>query len=260
MIDFITLNTYGIKKVIYLESVESTNKFAKEEITEDDVLVSAGYQFAGKGRFNRKWESEKNKNAIITIVKNLSIDEVHLVNFYVSYIILRAIKEILIDDYESELEFLKLKWPNDLLLNGKKIAGILTELVDINEDPKRFIIGIGVNINQEYFSEDIIHKATSLNKYFNREFDTEKIVNSIIKNFYDNLSLLNERNILMEIWRLNAEMEGKLVRFIINENHSHVEGEILEVQDDGGIKIKISDNSNPKNICTYYTGEISFIY
>lgn len=260
MIDFVLLSSYGVKKVLYLDSTESTNKFAKEQMNEDDSLIITGYQIAGRGRFERVWKSEKNMNITLSIVKSFDIKDVHLVNFYTSYIIHRALKEFVYLNVKNYTDEFRLKWPNDIMLKGKKIGGILTELVNVNESPKKFIIGVGLNINQEIFPEDISNKAISLKSCFQKNFDLNEIIYSIIKYFYENLPLLDQGEILMELWRLNADIEGKNVRFVQSGSKGEITGQILEIQDDGGIKIKISDNINSKNICTFYSGEISFIY
>lgn len=262
MIDFIKLNSYGIKKVLYLDSVESTNKYAKTLADEDDVLIIAGQQSGGRGRFNREWKSERNKDITLSLIKWLSIKDVFLVNFYTSYIVHRALREylLILDSEIKNEEILKLKWPNDILLMGKKVSGILSELINFNEDPRRFVIGIGVNVNQVNFPDEISKKAISLKKYLNKEIPVYEIVNIIMKHFYSNLVLLEQGEILMELWRMNSESEGKNVKFRISDSSDEIEGQILGVQDDGGIKIKISDNSNSKNISTFYSGEISFIY
>ena len=147
-----------------------------------------------------------------------------------------------------------------MLLNSKKIAGVLTELVSINDVPKKFIIGIGVNVNQNFFTDDLKEKATSLSKFFGKEFQINLVINAIIRIFYENLMLLSQESILMELWRLNTDIFGRQVGFRLTENGEELCGEVVEVSDDGGIKIKISDNNNSKNISTFYTGEISFIY
>ncbi len=260
MIDFVKLSKYGVKKVLYLDSTESTNKYAKENSNEDDSLIITGHQIAGRGRFDRVWESEKGMNATFSLVKSFKINDIHLVNFYTSYIIQRALKEFIFQTFKINQDVFRLKWPNDIMLNNKKVGGILTELVNLNESPKKFIIGIGLNINQELFPDDISQKAISLKSYFMRDFDLNEIINTIVKYFYENLLLLEQGEILMELWRLNAEIEGRNVRFRQTDKQEEIHGQIMGVQDDGGIKIKISDNINSKNICTYYTGEISFIY
>jgi BirA family biotin operon repressor/biotin-[acetyl-CoA-carboxylase] ligase len=262
MIDFVKLNGYGVQKILYLDSTESTNNYAKTMAEDDNVLIIAGHQLSGRGRFNRTWKSEKNKDVTISLVKWLNIKDVHLVNFYTSYIVHRALKEYLFNLLPeiNTNEIFKLKWPNDILLNGKKVSGILSELINFNDDPKRFIIGIGINVNQENFPVDISHKAISLKNYFNTDISVYEIIHSVIKYFYENLSLLSQGEILMELWRLNSDTEGKLVKFKAAETEEEISGKIIGVQDDGGIKIKISDNSNSKNISTFYSGEISFIY
>jgi len=262
MIDYVKLNSYGVQKILYLDSTESTNNYAKSMADDDNVLIVAGHQIAGRGRFNRTWKSGKNKDVTLSLVKWLNIKDVHLVNFYTSYIVLRALKEYLFNlspDTDTN-EIFKLKWPNDILLNGKKVSGILSELINFNEEPKRFIIGIGINVNQENFSEDISNKAISLKNHFNLEISVSELINFIVKYFYENLSLLTQGEILMELWRLNSDTEGKLVKFKTAETDTEISGKIVSIQDDGGIKIKISDNSNSKNISTFYSGEISFIY
>ncbi len=260
MIDFVKLSSSGISKIFYLDSVDSTNKFAKTEVTDDNVLIVAGFQSKGRGRFERSWQSDKGKNITVTLVKMLDISKVHLVNFYTSYIILRALKEITSANASGSEGLFRLKWPNDVLLNSKKIAGVLTELVNINENPKKFIIGFGVNVNQDSFPEEISHKATSLKKIFGADFSVNEVINTVIKCFYENLMLLEQESILMELWRLNTDIFGREVCFRVTENSEELKGEVVEIADDGGIKIKISDNNNSKKISTYYTGEISFIY
>ena len=260
MIDFVKLSGSGINKVYYLDSVDSTNKFAKLETSDDDILIVADYQSKGRGRFERAWQSDKGKNITVTLVKKLDISKVHLVNFYTSYVILRALKEVTESSASGSEGLFRLKWPNDVLLNSKKIAGVLTELVSINDVPKKFIIGIGVNVNQNFFTDDFTEKATSLSKFFGKEFEINLVINAIIRIFYENLMLLSQESILMELWRLNTDIFGRQVGFRLTENGEELCGEVVEVSDDGGIKIKISDNNNSKNISTFYTGEISFIY
>lgn len=243
MIDFEKLSSSGINKVFYLDSVDSTNRFAKNEVGDDDVLIVAGYQSRGRGRFERAWESDKGKNIMITLVKKIDITKVHLVNFYTSYVILRALKEVSSDIAAGSEGLFRLKWPNDVLLNSKKIAGVLTELVSINESPKKFIIGMGINVNQDVFNDEISHKATSLKKFFGKEFSIDEVINAVIKCFYENLLLLGQESILMELWRLNTDIFGKEVRFRLTETSEELRGEVVEIADDGGIKIKLSDNN-----------------
>lgn len=260
MIDYSDLKSLGVKKVLYFDSIDSTNNYAKTCKDEDDLLIIAGYQSSGKGRLNRIWESEKGKNITLTLLKSFNVQSPHLINFYTSYIVQRTLKEHINKHIGCNADLVSLKWPNDILLNGNKTGGILSELLDINESPKKFIIGIGINVNQENFSEGISNKAISLKKHFNKNSNLHEIVRSLIYQFYANLVLLGQNDILMELWRLNCCMIDRKVKFRQTHLNEEIEGKVIDVCNDGGIKIKTSENSNSKNISTFYTGEISFIY
>jgi len=86
----------GLKDVIYYSQLHSTNKYAKDYEIESDMLVVTSYQYEGRGRFDRIWESLENNNLTFTLVKQFNLDKKNLftVNFYTSYIILKAIKDI----------------------------------------------------------------------------------------------------------------------------------------------------------------------
>ncbi len=260
MIDYSGLDLVGVKRVFYFDSIESTNSFAKTCKDEDDLLIIAEHQSSGRGRLDRNWKSEKGKNITISLIKSFDVQAPQLVNFYTSYIVQRSLKEYISNLIGCSTDVINLKWPNDIMLNGKKAGGILSELIDINESPKKFIIGIGINVNQETFQEDISHKAVSLKNYFKKEFDLNELIRCLINQFYSNLVLLERREVLMELWRLNCCMINRKVKFRQTDFIEEIEGKVIDVCDDGGIKIKTSENINSKNISTYYTGEISFIY
>lgn len=116
----------------------------------------ADMQTAGKGTHGRVWHT-KTDNIAMTIILKPEINIKRLEGFTVAIAekIQQAIKEL----YGIELE---IKLPNDLLLNKKKICGILTEVVTIKEIVKEIFIGIGFNVNEKDFSSDISNIATSL--------------------------------------------------------------------------------------------------
>jgi len=260
MIDFIRLNSFGIKRIFYFETLDSTNTYAKKENPGNDTLILASYQDAGRGRMERKWDAERNKNITLSLIKELDIDDVHLVNFYTSYILLKTLKDIIKDKGLGSGEKLSLKWPNDIVLNGRKISGILSELIDFNARPRKFIIGTGVNVNQEIFPEEIRGRATSLKLEFGADFDTNEIISSFIKNFYESIPLIHRRDMLMELWRLNTDVINKKIRFRMNDSSGETEGTVLNIEDNGGIKIKMNANNETEKISVFYSGEISFIY
>jgi BirA family biotin operon repressor/biotin-[acetyl-CoA-carboxylase] ligase len=249
----------GLKDVVYFTQLHSTNKYAKEYGVKSDTLILTSYQYEGRGRFDRIWESIENNNLTFTIVKSLNIEKKNLfvINFYTSYIVLKAIKDIFPVYLQDRFS---LKWPNDLLLNSKKFAGILSEVLNINGENKKFIIGVGINVNQKEFSGLIINKATSLRLETGIIFELEDLLQRIVKEFYENIFLLDRPNELLNIWKSNSKLMGKEVRFRKTLDNTEISGKILDIADDGGIKIETTEEFNTKKITVYYTGEISFIY
>jgi len=249
----------GLKDVLYFSQLHSTNKYAKEKEIESDNLIVTSYQYEGRGRFDRIWESLEYNNLTFTLVKSFKLNtrDVHLINFYTSYIILKAIKEIFPEYLHSNFS---LKWPNDLLLKNKKFGGILSELLNINETEKKFIIGAGINVNQKEFSDSIKNKATSLRIETGIIFELEDLLLRIIREFYGNISLINNPVELIEIWKKSFSYINKEVRFSKTSDNTEITGRVVDVMNDGGIKIETTDEFNTKNFTVYYTGEISFIY
>jgi len=244
-----------LRAVLYFDSIDSTNKYARENNIPSDCLIIADEQIKGRGRFDRVWESEKGTNILLTIVKSFRIKYPALINFYASYIVYKTLTEF----YDDTVGQFALKWPNDILLGGKKICGILTELRNINSEEKKFYIGVGINVNQEKFSESINNKTTSLAKYFKRKSDISDLIAHIIKNFYKNIKLAFDISILMETWRKTAKLEGKLVEFRLNDTAEALSGVITGIKDDGGIEIEPDTMVGVKKKSIYYSGEISFI-
>ena len=93
-----------------------------------------------------------------------------------------------------------------------------------------------------------------------KDFNLNEIIPCFTNQFYNNLVLLERKDILMELWRLNSCMINRKVKFIRTDLNEEIEGIVIDVLDDGGIKIKTSENINSKIISTFYTGEISFIF
>jgi BirA family transcriptional regulator, biotin operon repressor / biotin---[acetyl-CoA-carboxylase] ligase len=249
----------GLKDVVYFSQLHSTNKYAKDYDIESDTLIITSYQYEGRGRYDRIWESMEEGNLTFTIVKefNISSKYVYILNFYTSYIILKAIKEIFPDYLHKNFT---LKWPNDLLIKGKKFGGILSELTNFNDKDKKFIIGVGINVNQKEFPSSILYKATSLRLETGIIFELEELLIRIVKEFYENVSLLDDIENLMGLWKNDSQLINKEIKFRKSNEPQEISGKIIDILNDGGIKIETREQFNTKKYAVYYTGEISFIY
>jgi BirA family biotin operon repressor/biotin-[acetyl-CoA-carboxylase] ligase len=254
-----SLENSGLKDVIYYSQLHSTNKYAKENNIESDNLIITPFQYEGRGRYDRIWESLEGDNLTFSIVKSfkMTAKNVFIVNFYISYIVLKAIKDIFPDYMQNNFT---LKWPNDLLLKNKKFGGILSELINAKDDEKKFIIGVGINVNQRDFSDNISKKATSLRKETGIIFEIEELLIRIVKEFYLNINLINDTDKMLNLWKSNSQIINKEVKFRKTADNIEINGKIINVESDGGIKIETVDEFNNKKYSVYYTGEISFIY
>lgn len=148
------------KNIFYRKEVFSTNEEAKM-IAEDGKphgsLIVAENQVAGKGRKGRSWVSDgRNSIAMSLLLRpTFDVEKASMVKF---------IMALAVADVLSKLTTLdvKIKWPNDVIVNNKKVCGILTEMGTENGSIDHIIVGVGINVNQKLFSEDLQDKATSL--------------------------------------------------------------------------------------------------
>ncbi len=143
-------------KHLHFDEIDSTNTYLKNEYQNLDNLtfVTASYQSSGHGRNSRVWNANKEENVLLSyLIKDKDIIE------HFSYVSMFS-AVVIVKYLESKgLENVSIKWPNDVYVNGKKIAGILLE----GEYPNYIVVGIGVNLNQTNFdNKELRHPATSL--------------------------------------------------------------------------------------------------
>lgn len=174
-------------KIEYHETITSTSERAKEIAeaklrqylsTEKVQVVVAENQTKGKGTNGRIWHSNNGENILMTMIFNPqnSINELQGITYSIAEMVKEAIKDL----YNISLD---IKLPNDLMLNGKKICGILTESSIQKNKVNYLLVGIGFNVNQLDFPEEIIDIATSLKKEFpKKEFKREEIMIKFINN------------------------------------------------------------------------------
>lgn len=167
--------------IIILEEVSSTQEYIKgipNEKKQDGLVVVAKNQTAGIGTNGRKWYTEKNKNLTFSFLlkPNCNIEKLENLTVTIAETMIKVIKKL----YGYDLD---IKYPNDIMLKSKKMGGILTEAITSNEIVKQIIIGIGLNINQEKFGEEVKDIATSLKKEFGKEFNIKQILMEFLKEF-----------------------------------------------------------------------------
>ncbi len=166
------------KEIEYYKEIDSTSIYAKKIAMNENngKIIIAEVQTNGIGTKGRKWYTGSEKNIAMTIIlkPTCKISELDNLTIRIAEIIKESVEEL----YGYKLN---IKIPNDLLLNNKKIAGILTEVSTIGEKINYLLIGVGFNVNEDCFSKETIDIATSLKKEYNKEFSREDIIIRIIE-------------------------------------------------------------------------------
>ena len=229
---------------VYLEEVDSTNKWAKEHISELKHLsvVYTYNQTSGRGRLERKWNYNGKDNIYASIVVKPSsgLKEVYSnLTQYLCVILAEVFEEYTSPIYPSP----KIKWPNDIRINGKKISGILAEGVNISNAGIAIVLGFGVNLNCKQEDMDRIDQpATSLNLVTGMEIDKESFLNRVLDKFclgYDRF-IENGFKSIREEYLKRAEFLNKKVAVKVFDNC--VEGIASDVTENGALKIVDKDN------------------
>tara|TARA_B100000700_G_scaffold120385_2_gene135211 strand:- start:374 stop:1159 length:786 start_codon:yes stop_codon:yes gene_type:complete len=209
-----------VKKILCLDSVDSTNNYALSmETKSEGLFIISKSQTKGKGRNNRYWHSLEGKSiALSGIVKYPESPK--LPPTLVPLLSSNAVVDTLIKFGLNP----KVKWPNDVLVNSKKISGILCES-DYKKDSNNFIIvGIGINVNltNEDFAEDKISYVvppTSMNIETNGNHNLEDVAFNLIDSFCFWINEYKNRNIdrILKFWEENWNDKNKEVSLIRNE-------------------------------------------
>ena len=218
--------------IIKKDVITSTNDYIKDnyESLENYTVVTANYQTNGKGRISRTWESKPCENIIFSMLINdfKNRTDLNLLSLVASVSVHKLLNKYLLNT--------KIKWPNDILVDNKKICGILLEGKS-NTKSSMIVIGIGINVNQITFSDEIDNFTTSLRKELNKHFDIDTLVlelrNQLLSDIED---FLNNNNTFIDYIRNNLYAKNQTITY--TKDNKEYEGIILDVYDDGKLIIK----------------------
>ncbi len=187
----------------YLEETESTNLFAKQlKEAVPGTVILAENQKAGKGQHNKAWLTEPGKNLTFSIVFTPSkADRINLLTLACA----SAIEDVVCKYYDDCS--IDLKWPNDVICDGKKIAGLLTEVIHVGNRVDRVIVGIGLNVNQEKFNEEISDIAASVKHFSGKEESRERLLADILTRIEYNYQRWMNSNVDL-IQEVNEKLQG----------------------------------------------------
>ncbi|HSJ38540.1 MAG TPA: biotin--[acetyl-CoA-carboxylase] ligase [Planococcus sp. (in: firmicutes)] len=231
---------YG-KTLEYIGSCESTQIIAHQLAQQgvpDGTVVLAEEQTAGRGRMARKWDSAYGKGIWMSVIlrPNVPIQRAPQFTLIAAVAVVRAIEEV--TGLNPDI-----KWPNDILLNGKKCTGILTELQSDADGIQALIIGIGLNANQgpDDFSEEVKEIATSLKMEKGSPVSRQELVRAILFYLeqYSAIYIKEGFGALKLMWEGYSTTIGKTVRARMAKET--IEGVAESITDEGVLQIRTKD-------------------
>jgi BirA family biotin operon repressor/biotin-[acetyl-CoA-carboxylase] ligase len=242
-------------ELIHIVETKSTNNYAKklyfEKKYNSDFCVVAHHQSAGKGQLGATWETQAGKNLTFSFVLqnlNLAVKDQFKLSALVSLNFVEALQKL-------NLHKVKLKWPNDIIIDHYKVAGILIETIIREQVIKSVIVGIGLNVNQLEFNS--IPKASSLKKITGINYHLDEVLQYILKEMEKlpmQLKSLNISNILNAyhglLFRKNRVSMFRL------QNGNIAPGIIQGVQENGLLQVLFED----ERLELFDVKEIKLIY
>lgn len=241
-------------KLIKLDAIDSTNDFLKalsaSQELENYTVVTAENQTKGKGQMGAVWNSEKSKNLIMSVfVKDLllNVEAIYLLNIATSLAIIQVLKD-------QKINNLKIKWPNDIMSDNFKLAGILIENSFKSDGSITSIIGVGLNVNQTNFEN--LPKASSMAVVSNSYFDKDQLVELIVNQLKENIKLIGSHS--QKLWAEYMDLlfkKGIPMPFNIGDNKP-IMGIITSVTKQGKLTVLHEDDS----LVDYGLKEIQLLY
>lgn len=228
------------KRIYYYDRVNSTNSVAKNVIKNQKIHLPEGtvivtdMQTAGRGRLGRIWYSPHG-GIWLTIVLFPNLEPAYLskITLMTAVVLVRSIKSL----YDIPVH---IKWPNDLLIEKKKLCGILSEMTAESDRINYVLVGIGVNANirRENFPEDIREQSTSLQEILGELISRIRLVQVMLENFekyYDKLKKKQFKPILKE-WKENTDTLGK--KITIESAGQTIAGEAVDITPEGALILR----------------------
>ncbi len=225
----------------HFAEIDSTNNYAKKIASEGcahGTVVVADRQTMGRGRIGRQWQSDSADGLWFSIVvrPELEPENIQVITLAASVAVVEAIKE-------TQGIICGIKWPNDIILDGRKLGGILTELSAEPGHVNYVVVGIGINVNQdlEHFDYEIRQKAVSLKMYDNKAVQRSKLLGSILTSFeklYKSV-LLGKNKDIIDKWTEYSVTIGKEVK-VAYRNVEYI-GTAQSIAADGRLIVKCKD-------------------
>lgn len=240
-----SLETSFIGRPLYFHSnIDSTNNAAHDlalKGAKEGTAVAADCQTKGKGRFRRRWESPEGVNIYTSIILRPDIhpQTAPKITLMAAVAVAETISKFLNNGSGCKPEP-AVKWPNDILLNSKKVAGILTEMNSEMDKINFIVLGMGININmtKDMLPKELRHIATSLKEETGRDISRIDFISTLFLNIekWYKTFLKDGFTTVHQAWKGYFNMAGKMVK--IREMDREIEGIALTIDEDGLLVVR----------------------
>ncbi|MBP7215870.1 MAG: biotin--[acetyl-CoA-carboxylase] ligase, partial [Candidatus Omnitrophica bacterium] len=222
------------KKIYYFDEVSSTMDVAMQLALKGAVegtVVLSELQTKGRGRLGRNWFSPRYKGIYFSLILKpaISPNQAAVLTLLSAVSICQAIRQI--TGVEAQI-----KWPNDILIQQKKVAGILTEIQAEMDEIHCVIVGVGINVNNE--KKSLISQATSLKEHIGGVVNRVELLQAIFNALEKNYLHFQEKGsrFIIQQWREYSVTLGRRVK--IYSHREHVEGEAIDIDADGALLLR----------------------
>lgn len=238
------------KKLIVLDTIDSTNNYLKANADNypTGTVIASREQTGGKGRLGRAWQSKKDDTISFSVLLRPEISpmEVSAITPLCGLVVAKALNEYF--DFNA-----KIKWPNDVIIGNKKLVGILTEMNCEFDKVDFIVVGIGINILNKDFPEEIAGKATSCALESDKEIDKNVLLSIILKHIEDIL-LKGNYSFNKENLQEYKDYCATLGRNIIfTRKGEKVSGKATDIDNNGELVVTLEDGTKE----TVFSGEVT---
>jgi BirA family biotin operon repressor/biotin-[acetyl-CoA-carboxylase] ligase len=222
-----------MEKIIEFATLPSTNLYLKENYHQlpNKTVIVTNHQTAGRGRLSRVWEDSDDLLFSLLLKEQIPHNIANL-----SLLVAASLYKTLIKIVDN----VTIKWPNDILVHGKKLSGILLESVVVGEQVDCIIIGVGINTNTTKIGSSIASKATSIYLETNYKTDKKTLLKSFLEEFTKDYQLYcTGKSDYLQICKLHSSVIGKLVNVMINNQQK--KALVQDILDNGNILLLVDD-------------------
>ena len=240
------------QKIFSFETIDSTNNCAKALAAcwaEEGTVVLAEEQTAGRGRLGRTWLAAPNENLTFSLVlrPELPSEAMNLLPLYAAVGVAEAIEK-------TTGLAVECKWPNDLIIGGKKLAGILLEGSLKEESVDYVVIGIGLNVNQTDFPPDLASRATSLRLESGRDVDRAELLRTILRTLEEHYRTIMKQGFhaILPLWLSRTHMINRQIT--VSQDGTTLSGVVTGLSPEGALILRTNGTEK-----TLYAGDVSIV-